>query len=85
MVFYGRSSRRWSRSILTAAIPAAGSPASGVPTVGSSGAVFAAVDIAARPGVQFHHGLGGKFNAGKENSAPRAGIPHAVEKGNAYP
>jgi hypothetical protein len=29
--------------------------------------------------------IGGKFNAGRGNSAPRAGIPHAVEKGNAYP
>jgi hypothetical protein len=32
--------------------------------LGSSGAVFAAIDIAVRPGAQFHHGLGGKFNAG---------------------
>lgn len=35
--------------------------------------------------VQFHHGLGGKFNAGKGISAPEAGIQHAVEEGNAYP
>jgi hypothetical protein len=53
--------------------------------MGSSGAVFAAIDVAVRPGVLFHYGLGGKFNAGKGNSAPSAGIQHAVEKGNAYP
>ena len=46
--------------------------------LGSSGAIFAAIDIAARPGVQFHHGLGGKFNAGRGNSA------HS-EKATSYP
>ena len=29
--------------------------------IGSSGAVFAAIDIAVRPRVQFHHGLGGQI------------------------
>ena len=46
--------------------------------IGSSGAVFAAIDVAARPGVQFHSGLGGKFNAGRGNSA-------RSEKANSYP
>jgi hypothetical protein len=39
--------------------------------------VFAAIDIAAWPRVQFHHGLGGKFNAGRGNSA-------RSEKANSY-
>ena len=46
--------------------------------IGSSGAVFAAIDIAVRPRVQSHHGLGGKFNAGRGNSA-------RSEKANSYP
>jgi hypothetical protein len=37
--------------------------------IGPSDTIFAAIDIAARPGVPFHHGLGGKFNAGNGNSA----------------
>jgi len=39
----------------------------------------------AEKSLPFHHGLGGKFNAGRENSAPRAEIQHAAELGNAYP
>jgi hypothetical protein len=33
--------------------------------MGPSGAVLADIDIAARQEVQFHHRLGGKFDAGK--------------------
>ena len=40
--------------------------------------LFAAIDIAARPGIQFHHGLAGKFNAWRGNSA-------RSEKTNSYP
>ena len=50
----------------------------GLGAVAEGGAIFAAIDIAARPGIQFHHGLGGKFNAGRGNSA-------RSEKANSYP
>jgi len=38
-----------------------------------SAAVFAAIDIAVRPGVLFHHGPGGNFSAGTGEFSNRGG------------
>ena len=46
--------------------------------MGSSGAVFATIDIAVRPEIEFRCGEEGKF-------IDRSGNSHVAEKGNSYP
>ena len=41
--------------------------------IGSSGAIFAAVDIAARPRVLFHHGLGAQFQCREGEFSAKGG------------